>query len=296
MVVGDDMPARGTRSTETERSFTSPALPSDHLGASPATLDAPESDARLTDRQREILSIVRGQGYVTLEDLARRFDVSTQSVRRDVIRLDEIGYLQRFHGGAGAGHASVRLGYGEKQVTAAAAKERIGRAMALRVPDGASVYLDVGTTVEAVARALRGHERLHVFTNSLAAALALSGKPGIEVVVTGGLVRGADGSLVGEAATAALVPVRVDLAILACSGFEPDGSVMDFDPQKVAVKRAALRQARAAALVTDAGKFARTAVLRVAGLSDFTTLVTDAAPAGPLAERIAEAGTLIVLA
>ena len=124
----------------------------------------------LNERQAALLALVRSRGYATVEWLAEHFAVSAQTVRRDIIRLDERGMLQRFHGGAGAAGASVvRLGYAEKQELAVDAKLAIGVAAARLVPNGASVFVDVGTTAEAVARALAGHTSLRVFTNSLAA-------------------------------------------------------------------------------------------------------------------------------
>ncbi|MGQ9368393.1 DeoR/GlpR family DNA-binding transcription regulator [Azospirillum sp. ST 5-10] len=262
----------------------------------------PASDAAsvlgaLTPRQRSILEIVTAQGFATVDALARRFDVSAQSIRRDIIRLDEVRLLQRFHGGAGVREtAAVRLGYAQKQRAASDAKERIGRAAAALVPDGGSVFLDVGTTAEAVARALRGRAGLRVFTCSLPAAMLLAGDPGVEVFVTGGLVRGADGSLVGDHAVQAVARFRVDVAVLGFSGFDEDGALMDFDMQKVAVKQAILAAARRGVAVGDAAKFSRTAVVRLAPPSAFSAIVSDGAPPAPLRERLEAAGVALVRA
>ncbi|CAO3358908.1 DeoR/GlpR family DNA-binding transcription regulator [Azospirillum melinis] len=165
-------------------------------------------------------------------------------IRRDIIRLDGVGLLQRFHGGAGVRDQSVRLGYVEKQAIAPQGMERIAAAVAALVPEGASVFLDVGTTVEAVARALRGKRRLHVFTNSLSAGSLLAGRPGIDVFVTGGVVHGDDGSLVGDAVIATLERCRLDLAVIGISGFDEDGAPMDFYMQKICIKRVAVAAAR----------------------------------------------------
>lgn len=250
----------------------------------------------LNDRQRDILRLVQEGGFATIETLSRRFDVSAQTIRRDIIRLDELGLLQRFHGGAGLRGSTVRLGYEQKQVVAASAKERIGTAAAALMGDGASLFLDVGTTTEAVARALRERRDVTVVTPSLTAGAILAGSEAAEVVVTGGVVRGPDGSLVGEDATAMIGRFRLDWAVVACSGFDPDGSVMDFDVLKVGVKRAMIGRARRTMLVADASKFGRTALLRVAGLDELGAIVTDEPLPEPLAAQAAECGCQVIVA
>ncbi len=254
-------------------------------------------DADVSPRQQEIVTRVREQGFVTIETLAKMFDVSPQTVRRDIIRLDEVGLIQRFHGGAGQRENTTRLGYSQKRDTSPDGKRRIALACAALIPHGSSVSLDVGTTVEAVAHALLDHRRMHVIATSLGAATLLADSQVGDVVVTGGLLRGADGSLVGDAAIAAINRFRVDTAILACSGFDDaDGSVMDFDVLKVAIKQAMVAQARRVILVADAAKFARSALVRVMPFEAVSIFVTDAAPPEHLAQRIADAGCRLVVA
>jgi DeoR family transcriptional regulator, glycerol-3-phosphate regulon repressor len=250
----------------------------------------------LNERQAALLALVRGRGYATVEWLAEHFAVSAQTVRRDIIRLDERGMLQRFHGGAGAADASVvRLGYAEKQELAVEATLAIGTAAARLVPNGASVFVDVGTTAEAVARALAGHTSLRVFTNSLAAARQLADRDGIEVVVAGGLLRGHDGSLVGDSVTATLRDLRLDLAFIGLSGWDDDGAPMDFDIDKIAVKRIAIARAREAIAICDASKFVRQALARIAPAEQFARLICDASPSASLAGRLDAAGVAIMV-
>ncbi len=254
----------------------------------------PEDEVGL--RRQAILAIVREQGFATIEALARRFGLSAQTVRRDIVHLDGEGLLHRFHGGAGVRERHVRLGYAEKRGVAADAKDRIGRAAADLIADGAAVFLDVGTTVEAVARALRGRRALRVFTSSLAAATILADGEGPEVFVLGGSVRGADGSLVGDATTAAIARFRFDHAVIGFSGCEPDGTLMDFDLHKVAVKQAAIARAHGAIAVGTADKLGRSALVAVAGIEALSHLVTDAALPAPLAELAAAGGVRVVVA
>jgi DeoR family transcriptional regulator, glycerol-3-phosphate regulon repressor len=248
------------------------------------------------ERQRKIVKRIETRGFATIEALAQKFDVSAQTIRRDIIRLDKTGLLQRFHGGAGLPRDSARLGYSQKKITAVAGKQRIGRAAAALIPDGSAVFLDVGTTVEGVARALAGRGNLSVFTNSLAAAGALAGSQDMKVVVTGGLLHGADGSLVGGDVTTAVLRFKFDVAVIACSGFDDDGSVMDFDLQKVSVKNAAIESARLTILVADGSKFKRTAFVRISALENFSHVVTDKEPPMALRKALQKAGVEVVVA
>ncbi|MGI6246204.1 MAG: DeoR/GlpR family DNA-binding transcription regulator [Pseudochelatococcus sp.] len=253
-----------------------------------------EAGQELSARQEEILAIVHHQGFATIDALARHFDVSTQTVRRDIIYLDEQQLLQRFHGGAGVREATVRLGYAEKRITAAEAKERIARIAVGLIKPGETVFLDVGTTVEAVARALRGRSGLRVFTSSLAAATILSAEQDAEVFVTGGMLRGPDGSLTDEWARDAVSRFRFDVAILGFSGIDDDGALMDFDLRKVAVKQAVAARASRTVAVGESSKLLRPAIVRVLDTDRIDTLATNDAPPPLVAETLAKAGVEVL--
>lgn len=250
----------------------------------------------INERQRKIVKRIETRGFATIEALAQKFDVSAQTIRRDIILLDKQRMLQRFHGGAGLPRDSARLGYSQKKVAAVEGKKRIGEAVADLILDGAAVFLDVGTTVEAVAKALSGRENLNVFTNSLASAAALAENHEIKVFVTGGLLHGADGSLIGDDVTAMIGRFKFDVAVIACSGFDDDGTVMDFDIQKVGVKSAAMENARLAILVADGNKFFHTAFVRISVLEDFSHLVTDTEPPTALKNALKKARVKVIVA
>jgi len=268
-------------------------------------LRAAQRQDALSERQVSILGLVQEQGFATIEALAKLFNVSGQTVRREIIRLDELRLLQRFHGGAGlrgddGGDPSrVRLGYAQKKGVSTEAKHQIAQACATLIRPGSSVFLDVGTTAEAVARALTGHQRLTIVTPNLTAASILAGSGAGDIIVTGGLVRGLDGSLVGEEAISAIRRFRLDWAVIACSGFDvgPDGATtpMDFDLLKVGVKQAMMRQAKRSILIADASKFERSAIVAIAPLAAFTNLVTDEPPPEALARQAAKANCRVVI-
>ncbi|MGO4404796.1 DeoR/GlpR family DNA-binding transcription regulator [Bosea sp. RAF48] len=249
----------------------------------------PSSD--LTPRQREILTLVQELGFTTIETLADRFGVSAQTVRREIIRLQAGNFLQRFHGGAGLASGGIRSAYAQKLTIAPEGKQRIGKAVADLVPPGASVFLDVGTTVEATARALLRKPGLRVVTASVSVAQIFCSGGVFDVVVTGGTTRGANGSLVGHAAITSIMGFRFDYAILGLGGFDDDGAPMDFDLEKIAVRQAAISRARRTIAVADHTKFEQVGTARVAAAEAFSLVVVDAEPPLPLREAWEHAGT-----
>ena len=149
------------------------------------------------ERQERILDLTRRHGFVAIEDLARRFSVTTQTIRRDINRLCAQGALRRYHGGAGLPSSVENLAYSARQVLCLEEKRRIAALVARHVPDRASLFINIGTTNEEVARALMTHKGLHVITNNLNVAGILSGNPDFEVIVAGGVVRARDRGIVG---------------------------------------------------------------------------------------------------
>ena len=145
---------------------------------------------RLTPRHTEMLDVVRDNGPQSIDALSERFSVTLQTVRRDVQRLAEAGLLSRFHGGVRLpGSTTENIAYRQRQAMEAEGKAGIARAIASRVPDGCSLILNIGTTIEAVARELLHHRGLRVITNNLHVAALLSANPDCEVIVAGGQVR-----------------------------------------------------------------------------------------------------------
>jgi DeoR family transcriptional regulator, glycerol-3-phosphate regulon repressor len=250
-------------------------------------------DAELNERQTLIAERVQHQGFVTIDALARDLSLSTQTVRREIIRLDELGVVQRFHGGAGRAGSGERLSYEVKQTREADAKRRIGIAMAAMVRPGQSVFLDVGTTAEATAAALLALTSLTVVTASAANARILTANPGIEVILTGGRMVGPDLSMAGPIALRTVSSYRFDWAIIACSGIDPDGMVLDFDMEKIAVKQCAMEKAGTKALIADSGKFTRSALLEIAGIGAFDFVVTNEALPEELVNRMPPAGVYL---
>lgn len=245
----------------------------------------------LSIRQNQILELARADGRVVVEDLAHRFAVTLQTIRRDLGELAEAGLLDRVHGGAVPRQGVVNLGYEARRRLYAEAKAAIGAACAAQIPDNSSLILNLGTTTEAVAQALLHHSNITVVTNNLNVANILLANPGCEIMVTGGALRRSDGGLVGELATQFIEQFKVDYAIIGTSALDRDGDLLDYDLAEVRVSRAILRQARRSFLVTDHSKLDRSAPARIASLEEIDAVFTDAPLPPPLAERCAAWGT-----
>ncbi len=227
-------------------------------------------------RHRDILQLAREEGRVGVEDLARRFGVTLQTIRRDLTDLARAGQLARVHGGAVLPSGTANIGWQERRSLNAAAKTRIARAVAAMVPDGASLILNIGTTTEAVAQALLHHRGLVVMTNNMNVAQTLAANPDAQILLTGGRLRTADGGLVGTMAEEAFAGFRPDLAVIGCSAVDEAGMLLDFDRDEVSVSRTILRVARISILVADQSKFRKSAPFRIAGIDAVDRLVTDA--------------------
>jgi len=226
-------------------------------------------------RQSEILNIARSLGRVSVEDLSRRFNVSTQTIRKDLNELCERRSLTRVHGGAIVASGVENLAYAARRFVAAAEKRTIGAAAAALIPNGCSLFINIGTTTEEVARALTAHEDLLVITNNLNVAMQLYPHPRFEVIVAGGSVRRADGAVVGQASNNLIQQFKVDYAIIGASAIDEEGALLDFDYREVQAAQAIIANARRVILVADSTKFRRTAPVRIAHLSQIHTFVTD---------------------
>lgn len=250
----------------------------------------------ITPRQSDIMSRARQAGRVNAQALADDFAVTVQTIRRDLSDLCDAGVLQRTHGGAMLPSGVTNLAYEDRRRLNADAKDRIARAAAALIPPGASLFLNIGTTTEAVARALIDTPNLMVVTNNMNVAQTLAAHPTADVILTGGRLRRSDGGLVGDMAIESIRQFKVDIAVIGGSGLDLDGDVLDFDPDEVRVSRAILGQARASMLVADAGKLDRMAPVKIAALTDLDRWITDQPPPPALARLCRDAGTDIIIA
>ncbi|UJF19291.1 DeoR/GlpR family transcriptional regulator [Vibrio sp. SS-MA-C1-2] len=226
-------------------------------------------------RHQEIIDLVKSHGYVNTESLVEHFQVSPQTIRRDLNELAEDNLIRRHHGGATLPSSSVNTSYHDRKGMQLAEKDNIAQSMASYIPDGATLFIDIGTTPEAVARALLDHKGLRVVTNNLNVANILSSKDDFKVIVAGGEVRNKDGGIFGEATLDFISQFRLDFGVLGISGIDFDGSLLDFDYHEVRIKQAIIENSRCVMLGVDHTKFGRNAMVNLGSITELDMLFTD---------------------
>lgn len=248
-------------------------------------------------RQTRLLEEVRVRASMSIDALSRLLDVTPQTVRRDVGALVDAGLLMRFHGGVAAPNSTVQnIAYQQRQELNTEGKRHIARTVAREVPNGCSMIMNIGTTTEEVARALRHHHDLRVVTNNLNVAAILADNERCEVIVAGGIVRPRDRGIVGEATVDFIRQFRVDIGLIGISSIEPDGTLRDFDYREVRVAQAIIEHSRELWLVADRTKFGRRAMVQLAHLSQVDVLFTDAPPPDAVLRTLADSGGRCVVA
>ncbi len=250
----------------------------------------------ISDRQQEIIGLVRERGYVSIDMLAERFGVSQQTVRRDIIFLSEQSLVQRHHGGAGLPPGTDTLAYSNRKVRNAAEKALIGQEIAGHIPNGASVFIDIGTTMEAVADALVNHEGLRIITNHIGVVSALCEHTDFEIILTGGLVRNRDRAITGESTTEFIRNFRVGYGIFGIGSLTMDGQLLDYHYRDAQASRAALEISRVKFVGIDHSKFNTDAMMPFAHVSEIDALFTDGEPPAELKDTITESGCELFVA
>ncbi len=249
-----------------------------------------------THRQELIVDLIRQHGFMTTDELVQHFKVAAQTIRRDLNELDKKNLISRHHGGAGMPSSStVNTAYSERKMSLSEEKACIAAELVKRIPDGASLFINIGTSTEAVARALLNHKALRVVTNNLHVASILLQREDFTVVIAGGEVRNRDGGIVGQATRDFIEQFRVDYAVMGISGIDMDGALMDFDYHEVRVAQAMIGNAKHCFLAADHSKYGRSAMVRLGHLEQIDVLFTDVEPPEPLKEVMANCAIEMVI-
>lgn len=230
-------------------------------------------------RQDRIIQLVREKGYASIEELAALFQVTPQTIRRDINSLADQNFIRRHHGGASYDSSTTNVDYNTRQALQLDAKKQIAKRVAEEIPNGASMFINIGTTTEEVARALLNHEKLKIITNNINVASILRVKEDFNVIVAGGSVRSRDGGIIGEATVDFINQFRVDYGIIGISGIDQeDGSLLDYDYQEVRVAQGIIANSRNVFLAADNAKFGRNAMVRLGNITQVDRLFTDTQP------------------
>jgi DeoR family glycerol-3-phosphate regulon repressor len=232
----------------------------------------------ISSRHERILSLLESRGFVSIGGLAKSFEVSEQTVRRDLNDLEKRGLVTRYHGGAGLPPVNGDVDYDKRKRRHAKEKHRIAALVASQIPEGATIFIDIGTTMEAVAEALLQHRRLTVVTNHLTVATILNRKREFQVILAGGVLKHNDQATTGEATREFLEKFRVGYGIFGIGGINDDGDLLDFDFRDIGVSTTAMKISRKRLVALDHSKFSSEAMVRVAHLRDVDMVFTDAPP------------------
>jgi DeoR family fructose operon transcriptional repressor len=257
------------------------------------------------ERQELIERLLLDEGRVSVMELARRFEVTTETVRRDLDQLERTGALRRVHGGADTRERDsiAEPTLAERSQRRSAAKSAIARRALEIIGDRfrGSVYLDAGTTTQAVATQLA--ERLsgaggkvEIVTHAMTLAHTLAGASDADLTVIGGRVRTATAAAVGSDTVRAIERLRPDIAFIGTNGISASFGLSTPDPDEAAVKSAIVRAARRVVVVADADKLGSELLVSFAPLDAIDVLVTDAAPDAELAAALSDAQVEVWLA
>lgn len=232
---------------------------------------------RPNERHERILQRMSESGRVEIDALSAELGVSAMTMRRDLALLEADGALRRVYGGATRiSSGSYEPPFALRSKLHVAAKQQIAVAVAGLIDDGQTVILDAGTTGVAIAEQL-SNRQITVCTPSIRVATTLVSSGSVRLMVTGGMVRPGEQSLVGSAAGRMLEDYHFDLYIMTVSGADVDEGFTEWQPDDAAVKRTALRAASRCVVACDSSKIGRTAFARICGLSAAELLVTDSA-------------------
>lgn len=244
----------------------------------------------MTQQQRQalILEKIQQSGFVTIDELVDHFKVTPQTVRRDLNQLAKVQKISRHHGGAAIESSTVNTDYQTRKIMDLQAKEKIAAELVSMIPDGASLFINIGTTTETIARALLKHKGLQIVTNNLNVASILGAKEDFSVVIAGGEVRHRDGGVIGETTEDFIKKFRMDFGIIGISGIDLEGSLLDFDYREVRVAQAIIANSQQVILAADHSKFGRNAMVRLGNIDQANHFFTDANPPAEIQQILEE--------
>ncbi len=233
-------------------------------------------------RQDKLINLINERGYVSIEQLSMLLEISTQTVRRDIKKLSQEGYVTRHHGGAGRISSVFNTNFSQREVSRVAEKQAIARTIAERLPDRCTLFLSIGTTAECIARALDIRRDLRIITNSLRVAHILYPRKDFDVMVPGGTIRDHNSGIIGPSALAFVNSFRADYLIASLGAIDRDGALLDFDINEVAMIQAMMTHSRNVWLAADHSKFYASAAVQIGNTAQLSALFCDSAPPEPL--------------
>lgn len=248
------------------------------------------------ERRRQIAKLADESGVLRIADLASRFEVADETIRRDFVWLEQQGVLTREHGGALSAGADRESLYNNREREHSREKRLIAQVALNFVRDSSTIILDSGTTTHQLVSLLRSKRDLVVITNGISHVAGLLANPTTSVVVAGGSVRRESIGTVGDLAVATLEKLHADHTLLATHGFSAQMGITYPNLEEVAIKRAMIAAASEVTLLADGSKYGRASMARVASLAEVDRVITT----GPIPEeeiaKMRELGVEVIIA
>lgn len=233
---------------------------------------------RIMKRSCLRLLMTQNKRHTQLVSLVQEKDFISIGIRRDLNQMADEGLIFRHHGGAESTSTTANTSYQSRKILNLDAKELIAEELVKMIPNGASLFINIGTTTETIARALLNHKDLNIVTNNIHVATILSAKEDITVIIAAGEVRHRDGGIIGEATCDFISQFQMDFGIIGISGITLDGSLVDFDFREVKVAQAIIDNSDTVILAADNSKFGRSAMVKQGSIYQVNHLFTDKTP------------------
>lgn len=249
----------------------------------------------ITSRQAEISELLRQEAFLTIDMLAAKFGVTTQTVRRDVNVLCDLGFARRRHGGIAPLTTEGNLAYTSRQLLNRSGKMHLAQEVARHIPNNSTISIGIGTTPEIVASALLEHKGLKIYTNSLSIANICSVNTDFEINIAGGRFRHEEHDVLGNSVESFFKSYKTDYGIFGVAGVELDGSLLDFHEEEVRVREQIANNCRESFLVLDYKKFGRIAHIRGGDIREASKVFCDMSPPNEIASLLKESGSDLIV-
>ncbi len=247
------------------------------------------------ERRREILTRLDAEGKVIVSELAREFDVTEETIRRDLEKLEKEGLASKTYGGAVAKNIMAHdLPYKVRMSVNVEKKEQIAEKAVALVRDGERIMIDSSSTAIYIIRKLKSKKNLTVITNSVEILLELADKPDWTVLSTGGILKESALSLNGSSAEKMIGEYHVDTAICSCKGVDSAIGITDSNENDSRIKQAMFASAERRILAADTGKFGVKSFVKVCAVSDINVLITDSCPGDFWETECSEKGVSLI--
>ena len=249
----------------------------------------------MTERQAEISELLRQEAFLTIDVLAEKFEVTTQTIRRDVNILCDLGLARRRHGGIEPLTTEGNLAYASRQILNRSGKMHLAQEVVRHIPDNSSLSIGIGTTPEIVAGALLNHKGLRIYTNNLNIAQVCSANSSFEINIAGGRVRHEDHDVLGNSVEKFFESYKTDFGIFGVAGVELNGDLLDFYEEEVLVRNQILANCRESFLVLDYQKFGRSAHVRGGDIRGASKVFCDKMPPDEIIALLKESNTELIV-